>query len=66
MKWVTRARPKIDRIACPWLVTRFIDQQQDSGENGIGHDLRRNRLTIRAFPATGRPQRQAANRRAEK
>ena len=26
MKWVTRARPKIDRIACPWLVTRFIDK----------------------------------------
>ncbi|MDX2221554.1 MAG: chromate resistance protein [Rhodospirillaceae bacterium] len=25
MKWVTRARPKIDRIACPWLVIRFID-----------------------------------------
>ena len=25
MKWVTRARPKIDRIACPWLVLRFID-----------------------------------------
>ncbi len=23
--WVTRARPKIDRIACPWLVRRFID-----------------------------------------
>jgi rhodanese-related sulfurtransferase len=23
--WVTRARPKIDRIACPWLVHRFID-----------------------------------------
>jgi hypothetical protein len=23
--WVTRARPKIDRIACPWLITRFID-----------------------------------------
>jgi rhodanese-related sulfurtransferase len=23
--WVTRARPKIDRIACPWLVSRFID-----------------------------------------
>ena len=27
MKWVTRERPKIDRIACPWLITRFIDQQ---------------------------------------
>jgi hypothetical protein len=26
MKWVTRERPKIDRIACPWLVTRFIDK----------------------------------------
>lgn len=26
MKWVTRERPKIDRIACPWLITRFIDE----------------------------------------
>jgi len=25
MKWVTRARPKIDRVACPWLIARFID-----------------------------------------
>jgi hypothetical protein len=25
MKWITRARPKIDRIACPWLIGRFID-----------------------------------------
>jgi hypothetical protein len=25
MKWVTRARPKVDRIACPWLIRRFID-----------------------------------------
>jgi hypothetical protein len=25
MKWVTRARPKTDRIACPWLIQRFID-----------------------------------------
>jgi rhodanese-related sulfurtransferase len=24
-KWVTRERPKIDRIACPWLIRRFID-----------------------------------------
>ena len=24
-QWVTRARPKIDRIACPWLIRRFID-----------------------------------------
>lgn len=25
MKWITRDRPKIDRIACPWLILRFID-----------------------------------------
>jgi hypothetical protein len=25
VKWVTRARPKTDRIACPWLIQRFID-----------------------------------------
>ena len=27
--WVTRERPKIDRIACPWLITRFIDPQAE-------------------------------------
>jgi hypothetical protein len=26
MKWITRERPKIDRVACPWLVARFIDE----------------------------------------
>jgi hypothetical protein len=25
--WVTRARPKIDRIACPWLIRRFVDPE---------------------------------------
>jgi hypothetical protein len=29
MKWVTRERPKIDRIACPWLITRFIDREAE-------------------------------------
>jgi hypothetical protein len=29
MKWVTRERPKIDRIACPWLITRFIDKDAE-------------------------------------
>jgi hypothetical protein len=27
MEWITRERPKIDRIACPWLILRFIDAQ---------------------------------------
>jgi hypothetical protein len=29
MQWVTRARPKTDRIACPWLIRRFIDADAD-------------------------------------
>ena len=29
MKWVTRARPKIDRVACPWLIRRFIDPEPE-------------------------------------
>jgi hypothetical protein len=29
MQWITRARPKIDRIACPWLIRRFIDPQAE-------------------------------------
>jgi len=29
MKWITRERPKIDRIACPWLIDRFIDKEPE-------------------------------------
>jgi len=29
MQWVTREHPKIDRIACPWLIARFIDKQPE-------------------------------------
>jgi hypothetical protein len=29
MKWVTRTRPVVDRIACPWLIKRFIDSDAD-------------------------------------
>ncbi len=28
-RWVTRERPKIDRIACPWLIRRFIDPRAE-------------------------------------
>ncbi len=27
MKWVTRERARVDRIACPWLINRFIDRE---------------------------------------
>ena len=29
MKWITRERPKIDRIACPWLIAKFIDKEAE-------------------------------------
>ena len=29
MKWITRERPKIDRIACPWLLKNFVDRQAE-------------------------------------
>jgi len=29
MKWITRNRPKIDRLACPWLIRRFIDKDAE-------------------------------------
>ena len=29
MQWITRERPKIDRLACPWLIRRFIDQESE-------------------------------------
>jgi hypothetical protein len=29
MKWITRERPKIDRIACPWLIKNFVDKHAE-------------------------------------
>ncbi len=29
MKWITRERPKIDRIACPWLIKKFVDKDAE-------------------------------------
>lgn len=29
MKWITRERAKVDRVACPWLITRFIDPESE-------------------------------------
>jgi hypothetical protein len=30
MKWLTRDKVKVDRVACPWLIRRFIDPQAES------------------------------------
>lgn len=43
MKWITRERPKIDRIACPWLIARFIDTAPEFLYVPSGDVLRRAR-----------------------
>ena len=29
MRWITRERPKVDRVACPWLISRFVDKDAE-------------------------------------
>jgi hypothetical protein len=29
MKWITREHPRVDRVACPWLVQRFVDKDAE-------------------------------------
>jgi hypothetical protein len=29
MKWITRERPRVDRVACPWLIERFVDPEAE-------------------------------------
>jgi len=29
MRWITREHPKIDRVACPWLIARFLDNEPE-------------------------------------
>ncbi len=29
MKWITRARVKVDRVACPWLIRKFVDKEAE-------------------------------------
>ncbi|MDO8505978.1 MAG: chromate resistance protein, partial [Candidatus Limnocylindria bacterium] len=28
-KWITREHPKVDRVACPWLIERFVDKDAE-------------------------------------
>jgi len=29
MKWITREHPRVDRVACPWLIEKFVDQKAE-------------------------------------
>lgn len=43
MKWVTRSHVHVDRVACPWLITRFIDSQAEFiyvAKNQVGQVVR--------------------------
>lgn len=48
-RWVTRERPKIDRLACPWLVRRFIDPRAAFFYTPA-HQVRSESQTLRAEP----------------
>ena len=54
MKWITRERPKIDRIACPWLISRFIDTAPEFLYVPSGDVLRRARFSSLRRPAVRR------------
>jgi hypothetical protein len=41
MRWITRERPKIDRVACPWLIARFIDRDAEFRFAPAGEVFRR-------------------------
>ena len=48
--WVTRRRPKIDRIACPWLIRRFLDAAGAHSFSSIPPRCRRSRKETGAIP----------------
>jgi AraC-like DNA-binding protein len=49
MKWITRERPKIDRIACPWLIKRFIDKKAQFIYVPVGEVISQS-LKLKAIP----------------
>jgi hypothetical protein len=54
MKWITRARPKTDRIACPWLIAKFIDPEAEILYVPAGQVLQEaRRLDAISFDAPG-------------
>ncbi|HTL69342.1 MAG TPA: chromate resistance protein ChrB domain-containing protein [Lacunisphaera sp.] len=48
MKWITRERIKVDRVACPWLIKRFIDPEAEFIFKPVAEVLR----TAERLPAT--------------
>jgi len=39
MKWITRGKVKADRVACPWIIRRFVDPQAPSATHPVRLDL---------------------------
>lgn len=49
MKWITHERPKIDRLACPWLIKRFIDSEAEFFYTKY-EDVKTKALELNAIP----------------
>ena len=56
-RWITRERPKIDRIACPWLIRRFIDPRAEFFYVPTDAGVRAGRRGWRPCPTTSRARR---------
>jgi hypothetical protein len=39
IKWVTREKAKVDRIACPWLIKKFVDSKPDDNKTEHSSDI---------------------------
>src|SRR6266700_1999230 len=37
MKWITREHPRVDRVACPWLIEKFVDQNAECSYDAFVH-----------------------------
>ena len=49
MKWITREHPKIDRIACPWLIKRFVDEEAEFIYAPVDQVVRKSK-SLKAIP----------------
>ena len=51
MKWITREKVKVDRVACPWLIKKFVDKDAEfvfcAGREGDGGGEAAQRHSVR-------------------
>ena len=57
MKWITRSHVHVDRVACPWLITRFIDSNAEFlfvPKSKLMETAEKTGLTVVGFPRSSK------------